>query len=35
MFCGVYKLIVQAMIYEPGWGRTDIHTYTMDYGDVF
>ena len=35
MFCGVYKLIVQAMIYEPGWGRTDLHTYTMDYGDVF
>ena len=34
MFCGVYKLIVQAAIYEPGWGRTDIHTYTMDYGDV-
>lgn len=35
MFCGVYKLVVQAMIYEPGWGRTDLHTYTMDYGDVF
>lgn len=34
MFCGVYKLIVQAIIYEPGWGRTDLHTYTMDYGDV-
>ena len=34
MFCGVYKLVVQAMIYEPGWGRTDLHTYTMDYGDV-
>ena len=34
MFCGVYKLVVQAMIYEPGWGRTDLHTYTMDYGNV-
>ena len=34
MFCGVYKLVVQALIYEPGWGRTDLHTYTMDYGDV-
>ena len=34
MFCGVYKLIVQAMIYEPGWGRTDLHTYTIEYGDV-
>lgn len=34
MFCGIYKLVVQAMIYEPGWGRTDLHTYTMDYGDV-
>ena len=21
-------------MYEPGWGRTDLHTYTMDYGDV-
>ena len=34
MFCGVYKLVVQAMIYEPGWGRTDLHTYTMDYGNI-
>ena len=21
-------------MYEPGWGRTDLHTYTMDYGEV-
>lgn len=34
MFCGVYKLVVQAMIYEPGWGRTDLRTYTIDYGEV-
>lgn len=34
MFCGIYKLVVEAVIYEPGWGRTDLHTYTMDYGDV-
>ena len=34
VFCGIYKLIIQAIVYEPGWGRTDLHTYTMDYGDV-
>ena len=34
MFCGVYKLIIQAIVYEPGWGRTDLRTYTIDYGDV-
>ena len=34
LFCGVYKLVVVAMMYEPGWGRTDLHTYTMDYGEV-
>ena len=35
MYCGAYKLIVQVVIYEPGWGKTDLHTYTMDYGEVF
>ena len=34
MFCGVYKLIIQAIVYEPGWGRTDLRTYTIDYGKV-
>lgn len=34
LFCGVYKLVVEAVMYEPGWGRTDLHTYTIDYGDV-
>lgn len=34
VFCGIYKLIIQAIVYEPGWGRTDLHTYTMDYGEV-
>ena len=34
MFCGVYKLIIQAIVYEPGWGRTDLRTYTIDYGEV-
>lgn len=34
LFCGVYKLVVVAEIYEPGWGKTDLHTYTMDYGNV-
>ena len=33
-FCGIYKLIIQVIVYEPGWGRTDLRTYTMDYGDV-
>ena len=34
LFCGVYKLVVVAEMYEPGWGETDLHTYTMDYGEV-
>ena len=34
LFCGVYKLVVVAEMYEPGWGKTDLHTYTMDYGEV-
>ena len=33
-FCGIYKLIVQVIVYEPGWGRTDLRTYTIDYGEV-
>lgn len=34
VFCGIYKLIIQAIVYEPGWGCTNLHTYTMDYGEV-
>ena len=33
-FCGIHKLIIRVIVYEPGWGRTDLRTYTMDYGDV-
>ena len=33
-FCGIYKLIVQIIVYEPGWGRADLRTYTIDYGEV-
>lgn len=33
-FCGIYKLIVQVIVYEPGWGCTDLRTYTIDYGEV-
>lgn len=33
--CGVYKLVVVTSVYEPGWGRTNVRTFTTDYGDVF
>lgn len=32
--CGVYKLVVVMVAYEAGWGRCDLHTYTIDYGQV-
>lgn len=32
--CGIYKLVIALVVYEPGWGRCDLHTYTIDYGDV-
>ena len=32
--CGDYKLIVCVVVFEPGWGRCDLHTYTIDYGEV-
>lgn len=32
--CGVYKLVIVVVVYEAGWGRCDLHTYTIDYGDV-
>lgn len=31
---GIYKLVVVIVIFEPGWGRTNLRTYTIDYGDV-
>lgn len=33
--CGTYKLVVVIAAFEHGWGRSDVHTYTIDYGDVF
>lgn len=33
--CGTYKLVVVMVAYEAGWGRCDLHTYTIDYGQVF
>ena len=32
--CGDYKLVVVMVVYESGWGRCDLHTYTIDYGTV-
>ena len=32
--CGDYKLVVVIVAYEAGWGRCDLHTYTIDYGTV-
>jgi hypothetical protein len=32
--CGDYKLIVVVVKYESGWGRCDLHSYTIDYGTV-
>lgn len=32
--CGNYKLVVCVVVFEPGWGRCDLHTYTIDYGEV-
>ena len=31
---GTYKLVVVVVTFEPGWGRTDLRTYTIDYGSV-
>jgi hypothetical protein len=35
LMCGDYKLVVSTVVYESGWGRCDLHTYTVDYGNVF
>lgn len=31
---GTYKLVVVIVTFEPGWGKTDLRTYTIDYGAV-
>lgn len=33
--CGTYKLVVVLTVFEQGWGRHNLHTYTIDKGDVF
>lgn len=33
--CGVYKLIVVLTVFEQGWGRHNLRTYTIDKGDIF
>lgn len=31
---GTYKLVVVITTFEPGWGETNLRTYTVDYGSV-
>lgn len=33
--CGTYKLVVILTVFEQGWGRHNLRTYTIDKGDVF
>lgn len=33
--CGMYKLVIVLVTYEPGWGPCNLHHYTIDYGAVF
>lgn len=33
--CGTYKMVIVVSMFESGWGKSDIHTYTIDYGDMF
>lgn len=33
--CGTYKLVVVLTVFEQGWGRHNLHTYTIDKGEVF
>lgn len=35
LYCGTYKLVVVLVLYEDGWEKNDLHTYTLDYGVVF
>lgn len=32
---GLFKLVVVAVVYEEGWNKDNMHTYTIDYGNVF
>lgn len=33
--CGIYKLVVVLTLFEQGWGKHNLRTYTIDKGDVF
>ena len=33
--CGVYKLVVVLTLFEQGWGKHNLRTYTIDKGPVF
>lgn len=33
--CGIYKLVVVLTVFEQGWGRHNLRTYTIDKGDIF
>ena len=35
MIAGPYKMVVILVMYESGWGRNNLHTYTIDYGTLF
>ena len=35
LMCGTYKLVVILTVFEAGWGRENLRTYTIDKGDVF
>lgn len=35
LFAGMYKLVIVAKIYEPGYSQNNLRTITMDYNDIF
>lgn len=35
LYCGVYKIVVVARIYQPGYGLDNLKTITMDYNNIF
>lgn len=34
VMCGTYRLVIVLVMYEAGWGRCNLHTYTIDKGQV-
>jgi len=35
IMCGTYKLVVVITVFQKGWGKHNLRTYTIDKGDVF